>query len=632
MINKAHFSTKARVVDLLGREQIADAPTAITELLKNAIDAAAENVEVRYNTKTRCLEIEDDGLGMRFDDLKSKWMVLATDSKHGQAEGSYNEEWAKYATSEQKEKLRKKPLGEKGIGRLAVAALGNGTLVWTRWGKGKDIQRSLLLVHWHFFRHSAFLLDEIKFPIAEVKKNEDPKQIATQLCKDFAEWFKEKQDDWTTIDQLTLAAEIKNDLEKIFPKAIEEVEFKNDMGTLFGVLKTASGVEEIYEIDKDVSANVEKIPSEGLRTFFGFSNPFLEKEARLKVSAKKDDKIIYGSGSDFEFWVPDDFKECDHKIDIEINGNGFAKGIITKSKSKIIKYERSFSHLLDKGAKPGSFKIILGYVPGTFPASVLTKPNFDRFTKRLREYGGLYVYRDGIRVMPYGRFDNDFLSFDERRARHAGRHYFAYRRMFGAILLTSDNNHRLQDKAGREGFIKNNDYRAFQKILIDLFIDLAKSHFVEKPQEEKKDTKSNAGAAHRTRVDQEKKDFFEKFNQAKQILEKENNKIDKKIKDYIRKIDSYEVKVIQDIREFEDIETGYYDLSNHFNETLDQLITEEPKSFTLEERYVLTWDDYLNKRNAFEVNIQKKINKLAKRIEKVNAEFKEEKERIIKIE
>jgi hypothetical protein len=135
MSKSAHFSTKARVVDLLGREQIADAPTAITELLKNAIDAAAAKAEVRYNTQTNCLEIEDDGLGMRPDDLLKKWMVLATDSKHGKDVGNSDEEWAKFATEKQNKKLEQKPLGEKGIGRLAVAALGNGTLVWTRWGE-----------------------------------------------------------------------------------------------------------------------------------------------------------------------------------------------------------------------------------------------------------------------------------------------------------------------------------------------------------------------------------------------------------------------------------------------------------------------------------------------------------------
>lgn len=39
MITSVSFQTKARTVDHLGREQIADTPTAISELWKNAFDA-----------------------------------------------------------------------------------------------------------------------------------------------------------------------------------------------------------------------------------------------------------------------------------------------------------------------------------------------------------------------------------------------------------------------------------------------------------------------------------------------------------------------------------------------------------------------------------------------------------------
>ena len=39
------FRTKARAVDLLGKGQIADLPTAITELWKNGYDAYADNLK-----------------------------------------------------------------------------------------------------------------------------------------------------------------------------------------------------------------------------------------------------------------------------------------------------------------------------------------------------------------------------------------------------------------------------------------------------------------------------------------------------------------------------------------------------------------------------------------------------------
>jgi len=44
----ATFKTRARTLDMLGRQQIAGIPTAISELFKNAHDAYASRVEIDY--------------------------------------------------------------------------------------------------------------------------------------------------------------------------------------------------------------------------------------------------------------------------------------------------------------------------------------------------------------------------------------------------------------------------------------------------------------------------------------------------------------------------------------------------------------------------------------------------------
>src|SRR5690349_7237099 len=110
--NRSHFSARARVVDMLGREQIADVPTAICELLKNAVDAAADTVEVRFSSKSCSLQIEDNGLGMRAKDLLQKWLVLATESKRTRKP---DDEYLTFASEAQREASHRQPLGEKGI-------------------------------------------------------------------------------------------------------------------------------------------------------------------------------------------------------------------------------------------------------------------------------------------------------------------------------------------------------------------------------------------------------------------------------------------------------------------------------------------------------------------------------------
>ena len=44
----AQFKTRARALDLLGRQQIAGIPTAINELIKNAHDAYADNFDIAF--------------------------------------------------------------------------------------------------------------------------------------------------------------------------------------------------------------------------------------------------------------------------------------------------------------------------------------------------------------------------------------------------------------------------------------------------------------------------------------------------------------------------------------------------------------------------------------------------------
>ena len=51
----AQFRTRARALDLLGRQQIAGIPTALNELIKNAHDAYADNFEVDYFRQEKAL-------------------------------------------------------------------------------------------------------------------------------------------------------------------------------------------------------------------------------------------------------------------------------------------------------------------------------------------------------------------------------------------------------------------------------------------------------------------------------------------------------------------------------------------------------------------------------------------------
>src|SRR4051794_15224526 len=112
----ATFATSARAVDMLGRQQIASVPTAISELFKNSFDAYATRVRADYFQLERVLLLRDDGVGMSLNDVMERWLVLGTDSKAADSSRP---------RPPKPDHLPLRPtMGEKGIGRLAIASIG----------------------------------------------------------------------------------------------------------------------------------------------------------------------------------------------------------------------------------------------------------------------------------------------------------------------------------------------------------------------------------------------------------------------------------------------------------------------------------------------------------------------------
>ena len=76
------FKAQARTIDHLGKGQIADAPTAVSELWKNSYDAYARDVALHlYDADIKCGAIIDNGCGMTYEQLSDSWLTIGTASK-----------------------------------------------------------------------------------------------------------------------------------------------------------------------------------------------------------------------------------------------------------------------------------------------------------------------------------------------------------------------------------------------------------------------------------------------------------------------------------------------------------------------------------------------------------------------
>ena len=104
-----------RVFTALGKELVTNDVVAIMELVKNAYDAFAYNVELSFGSSVVLgqpwLEIQDDGLGMTRQVIEEAWCMVATPYRAAHS----------YVRRGNRER---RVSGAKGLGRLAAARLG----------------------------------------------------------------------------------------------------------------------------------------------------------------------------------------------------------------------------------------------------------------------------------------------------------------------------------------------------------------------------------------------------------------------------------------------------------------------------------------------------------------------------
>jgi hypothetical protein len=150
LLDTAGFSVSSRVALQLGRESISSSITAIVELVKNAYDADAGEVRIRFATNDKAeatLTIEDTGIGMAVNDLKDHWLVIGTSNK----------------TEKKKTAKQRTVTGEKGLGRLGLDRLCSRTLIDSFQADNENGVR--LDVQWEKYEASTSRLESVEHNI-----------------------------------------------------------------------------------------------------------------------------------------------------------------------------------------------------------------------------------------------------------------------------------------------------------------------------------------------------------------------------------------------------------------------------------------------------------------------------------
>ena len=469
----ATFKTRARTLDMLGRQQIAGIPTAISELFKNAHDAYADRVEIDYYRTDGLFVLRDDGLGMSREEFTERWLTIGTESKLNAA--------GLQPLQQNPGKKRRPMLGEKGIGRLAISTIGPQVLVLTRARRGNSLSDlTVAFVNWSLFECPGIDLEDIQVPIrtfsgGDLPSSEDVHQMVSAFSES-NEHLKAQIGEQFYDRLFRELRQFEVDPQDIDSYLGDPTLRGTGSGTHFIILPTS----DLLPVDIDGEPQIDKA-TPLTKALLGFTNtmtpghspPVIRTAFRdHKTEDLADDLVAEG-----EFFTPEQFQNADHQVKGRFDEYGQFQGDV------LIYGELFKDHVIawkGAGGSPtacGPFSISFAAVEGVGTHSTLPPEDHARMARKMGKIGGLYIYRDGVRILPYGDTDYDWLDIEFHRTKSAYYYYFSHRKMFGAIEINSQNNQQLNEKAGREGFRENKAYRQFKGILKHFIVQVAADFF-----------------------------------------------------------------------------------------------------------------------------------------------------------
>ena len=504
-IERSAFQTRARTIDHLGREQIADCPTAISELWKNAFDAYARSVELNiYDGAEPVAAITDDGHGMTRDEFVQRWLVVGTESKAA----------TNWTPIEDRNNLRLRPKqGQKGIGRLSCANLGPLLLLIS---KRRRDPFFAALVDWRLFENPFINLSDIFIPTVEFTEYDmlfgHLPGLANLLSQNVTGGLdgtpnERIREAWAKSDELheqegregdAPRMSSKDILSTIYRMPFEPRHFRewsaSNRNFDHGTTLLISGINydlrvQLDETAADASAKLAK--ARFFETLSSFVDPFVDPTdpaaARrtpeftylVRVWEGNKHRAIVGSEKQFDRRQVDDLE---HRIEGQIDSAGTFSGRV-KAFGELLPDEcvidppKDLSIPRRRDSEVGPLTLYIASMEFTSANTTHTPAEFRRFQELAERYSGFLVFRDGLRVLPYGRTDNDFFEIESRRSKNAGREFWNHRQMFGCISITRDRNPNLKDKAGREGLIDNRAAKTLKALIANILMQSARRYF-----------------------------------------------------------------------------------------------------------------------------------------------------------
>jgi len=457
----------ARLLTMLGDQLIKNEQIALIELIKNAYDADADwvklslenfgnNLEALANSK---IIIEDNGEGMSLGTIEKSWMNPATPIK-----------FVKKGESKKTKKKKRIIQGEKGIGRFSILKLGKKILITTR-PENSDVEFEIdydLSAYDNDFltekgEKKELFIDDLNI---EVRTKKPVIIVDKEISVGYQPFNKGNHGTRIEISNLKgkwnekKLENIYNDiseLESIFDKI-----FKKNKGNDFVVGVYVNGERKSFEEDY-----IEKLSG-----LFDTKAVFKINNGRYN-SLKKEFTFL-------ENGIPKSMK-----IDTPI----FKKNRVFRERFCILeKVEENIqAKCIGKYRTPECGDFSFNFIIFDFDKNAPLKYLLDNTDRELIKKHRIYLYRDGIRVFPYGDPEDDWLKIDTYRGTISAGQFFSNDQVIGWIEISKAGNPELKDKTNREGLIDEGDATQDFTALIQSFLSYFRLHQFKQYQENNKD-------------------------------------------------------------------------------------------------------------------------------------------------
>jgi signal transduction histidine kinase len=448
----------ARLLTMLGEQLIKNEQIALAELIKNAYDADADWVKVSFvdfdkeeiknkdtvvdvklksNERSKII-IEDNGCGMTLDVIENSWMNPATPNK-------------KAKKGEEKRSLEKQRViqGEKGIGRFAILKLGRKITITTH---PQNTNEEYVID----YDLSAYD-DDFLTVNGEEKEN-------------------------IYLDDISINVTSQAPIQMIDRNIIvnsKKFETNNNKGTKIEISNIKGGwsknkIERVEKDSQKLQSIFDKIFKK--QTNDNFEIGFEIDKERINISDKTIEQLSNLLENNAVFRITDGkYKEKEQCFEFKLN-NKFQKLALSDSdisgwtefRNRFMANSDLFGNSEIRKSDCGNFTF--NFFIFDFNAKNESSYNLDKEDKEIIKDHRIYLYRDKIRVAPYGNADDDWLRIDTLRGTVKAGEFLSNDQTVGFVEISKKENPQLKDKTNREGLIEEGNTTEDFIVLIQSFL------------------------------------------------------------------------------------------------------------------------------------------------------------------